>query len=566
MKKVLLLFLILAAFTTVLSACGKENDTDDTEDLTPTASGQNATPTAGVTAAATPTAEPSPTATPEASPTPGVPGAPDLPAKYTPESVVKMMEDEIPTIEYAYKEVTDYPLIQTEYYELKDMTVWNPDSRKLETGDFIAEIKYNHRVCYYDADLQACTICYLQDDRQVLATYTTQYGRVMDCDGYRYYDISIKETDDAGRTVLQMFGFSDYYCMSYDENGHRTGNYFYLDNALSTYELLTYDDAGRVSTYTYYYKAEDTDTLPTAKQYKVYSYDESGNCISTRTENPDSWETEDFVYEKDELGRLSSRVLISTSSSGEVFRHTENIKYYDNGPILVYDQSIDSYDNLMVFLPNEETRQRLLTCTGLSSANWNVFEYWDGDYANYLFYQDQPICVTARMEYEDHGIGGFLNLPKATLSNDDVNLRLLYSSYYPDGYLNNLLAANNYSEALLTFEQEVQGDVKATFQIADRIYRTYYYDSREEDPITIEFDEEHRVVRDMRGIGKLYTYDDEGRIIGWTSTNRTDAFYIGFLYYDENGKLATLTSEFTDRSTGYRESGYLSVYNDEKKP
>ena len=152
------------------------------------------------------------------------------------------------------------------------------------------------------------------------------------------------------------------------------------------------------------------------------------------------------------------------------------------------------------------------------------------------------------------------------MSNDDVNLRLLYNSYYPDEYLYNLLAANNYSEALITFDQEGYGDVKADFQVTDRLYRTYYYDSREEDTISFEFDEKHRVVRDTRGIGKLFAYDDEGRIIGWTSTNRTDAYYIGFLYYDEDGKLATLTSELTDRSTGYKESSYLSVYNEGKKP
>ncbi len=578
----IILFLILMIFS--LSACGKEKNNENTPaSVTGTAATPAGnTPTPGSTA--TPTLSPTPTS----EPTPEIPGIPD---GYSEDEVVKMMDDEIDSMKFAYWETVTQSMPTDMYPEAwvhKYRETLSADPKPYDESILDVKITYNREVHYLDADLKPCKTVIFLNDLELAIFYETTYGRVIDYEGARYYCMKFSVYDDAGRLIYQKDRLVEY-CCSYDPQGNALVGAEYQSGNLFSYGVNYRNDDGSVAAYSYYSSRKAWDPELTFRS--IFAYDDQGNCVAMDTERFDDYDASadygraaghyEFMYTTDSYGRLSGRTIRFTAPNGKTQQTTIGFKYYDDGTVLVYGRDPELYNKqyydlgdmffpakaCIVFLPDTETSKRLTNCSGLMPM-FLYSECFPSDDPTAALdgcgFYDLTLCSGTPLRSATSGVAGLLDLPEAQ---PEDFAKCLLKIEYTDGTYNNvetLLTLDRYDAARIKVDDLAQlNDGVITLYHDNGNLAAYMLSDAMGNLYVFIYDENGRLTQaTKRDITTVYHYDRSGNIVGWNyQSDSTRLSGNGQLQYDAGGRLTLMTSNVTDRETGYRTTIFLTEYN-----
>ncbi len=531
MKSRLLCVLILVVL--ILAGCGK--DGGDKGEVTPTEAGKY-TPTV-TQAVPEPTEAVSPTpaeATPTAEPTDTV-KIPERPEEYQTKALVQAAEDEIHSYTYAYRETMTLgsPIDTYIYFHYKgalgrDTRAEDPwELYNVNYSGDAPGYKHNSTVSYLDADLNCRKKRFLLNGQEVLVEYFTSLGTVFyRPDGTVLYDFEFKTYDDDGRLLLNVNNYNTYQCYAYDEAGRLSVKAAYsydntgddkMNEALDEYTVYTYDEAGRPlreETYTAIYHKPELQVL------RDYTYDENGNCISVEYRNTSEYAIEwdeggtangryDFLYDKDEQGRLSSRTRHFYSPQGDLENESIiDFRYYDDGAILVIETKTNESESLQVIYPDKDMAESFRTCTNLdpiySVRTLGSYEY------SYIGY---PVEEDTR-----DGLSRYQNLP-VTKMPETRPLVVYYN--WSDEDKDTLLRIRTFDSSAIELGPEM---------FIPLPYYAGFRDGRLE---------EFAFYEGGSGEASVFTYDSEQRLVRWEKAGGTTEYR-----YDANGRLVEKISNF----------------------
>lgn len=522
--------LVLILVVLLFAGCGKNSD-EDKGTLTPTGAGK-ATATPAITPAEM-TSTPTPSAEPTATPTPTI-AIPGRPEEYQTKALVQAAEDEIHSYTYAYRETMTLgsPIDTYIYFHYKgalgrDTRAEDPwELYNVNYSGDAPGYKHNSTVSYLDADLNCRKRRYLLNGQEVLVEYFTSLGTVFyRQDGTVLYDFEFKTYDDDGRLLINFNNYNTYQCYAYDEAGRLSVKAAYsYDNAddemnetLDDYTVYTYDEAGRPlqeATYTAIYHTPELQVL------RDYTYDENGNCISVEYRDTSEYVFEwdengtangryDFLYDKDEQGRLSSRTRHFYSPQGDLVNESIiDFRYYDDGAILMIETKSNESESLRVVYPDKDMAESFRTCTNLDpiygSSNLGKVDY------SYIGY---PVVEDTR-----DGLSRYQNLPVTKMP--ETRPLVVYYNWYNEDK-DTLLRIRTFDSSAIELGPEMFIPIP-------------YYAGFREGRL-----EEFAFYEGGSGEASVFTYDSEQRLVRWEKASGTTEYR-----YDANGRLVETISNF----------------------
>ena len=554
------LFSLLIVVVLLLAGCGK--DGKESGEATPTEAGK-ATPTVTSTEV---TSTPTPSVEPTATPTPAT-AIPEKPEKYQVKDLVKAAEDEISGFQYAYRETETLgqPTDGDVYFFWRGAVGRNTkaeDPWKLshaEKDDLSKfKFKYNSRVSYLDADLNRLKERFLLNGKETAVWYTTSLGNIFTYpDGTVLYDFSLKEYNDDGRLLFDMFGYNTYDCYAYDEAGRLSVKARYspensndmMAETLDSYDLYTYDESGHLLREEQWNAGSSMFDEPLLMVYRDYTYDEDGNCISVTYEdtseyslvNPESGEANgryDFQYEKDDQGRLRRRTLYRYSPEGwSLDEKTIEILYYDDGSLLMTETGKEAaaeggVDAILVVFPDADMAESVGTCTNLRP----IYSIWDlqgncrdSYYEGYLEADDNRNAVEK-----------YQNIPVTKMP--ITRPLVVYYSWFPDE-IDSLLQMQSFDYRSIEIDEWPM--IPRLFGYRDGwLEKMVHYEGGGCDVSSFEYDSEHRLVVSRRnGETVEYRYDTNGRLVEKVANCEANDYWdrisnsLERYSYDPDGKL-----------------------------
>jgi hypothetical protein len=528
----LLLTILAAVFILALSACGKEGKKSRTVDASP-----------GVTKDA-PSETPSPTATlsPTPSPTPTMElpeGFPEevplsIEIKYTTEGLAKEAEEQVKVPEdYQYRVTTRYSEQQKEVY-----------CPGVGSFDFNFDKEEKYYEDTYDSEKPCLRVCSLNGE-VIFSCFQSETLTFAEFKGKKYFKLRFSETGPDGQEYTYSFANPDIsmnnrfelsvFCEWTDGQGKAFQTTYDEKGNLRDLKTTECDTLGRVTEQVWYQNKIVQNRRFFIQERTAFVYGEDGNIVHKESYRiGESETTTDYVYEKDDRGRVCAYVETSCKKGGSPEKRYTEIRYPTEDTILYlyYNGETKEAANGSLIYVGEQERERIKNgicfvdsfdlfnregCYRLSDGRvdlsvtdklvysfpWFEYEYKNGHLVKARAYVSGPGSENADYEYDS--VGRLIRKHEYT---DVIGDRILSYSYDGSGRL----VREEIQETLCYVTYEY-GDSEASksMDVTDLTIYSYYDDgtlARKERTVTYKKDFPFKEYRK-----EVETYDEDGFLV-----------------------------------------------------